>query len=47
MTIPDDDGNDRNLITEHGMLSYDAITKWATANVVGQTTRTAQDNEML
>ena len=48
MTILDDDGNDRNLITEHaGMLSYDAITNWATANVVGQTTRTAQDNEML
>ena len=48
MTIPDNDGNDRNLITEHaGMLSYDAITKWATANVVGQTTRTAQDNEMM
>ena len=47
MTIPDDDGTDRDLITEHGMLSYEAIRAWATANVVGQNTRTAQDNAML
>ena len=47
MTIPDDDGNGRSLITEHGMLSYEAVRNWAIANVVGQATRTAQDNEML
>ena len=47
MTIPDDNGIDRDLITEHGMLSYDAIRAWATTNVVGQSTRTAQDNNML
>ena len=47
MTIPDDDGIDRSLIIEHGMRSYEAIRNWAIANVTGQTTRTAQDNEML
>ena len=47
MTIPDDDGIDRSLISEHGMLSYEAIRNWAIANIAGQTTRTAQDNEML
>lgn len=47
MTIPDDDGIDRDLVSEHGMLSHEAISNWATANIVGQQTRTAQDNEMF
>ena len=47
MTIPDDDGIDIDLVSEHGMLSHEAISNWATAVIVGQQTRTAQDNEML
>ena len=31
MHIPDENGTNRNLIKEHGLLSYQAIETWATA----------------
>lgn len=47
MNIPDENGTNRNLIKEHGLLSYPAIETWATANIIGQQTRAAQDNSMM
>ena len=47
MHIPDENGINRNLIKEHGLLSYQAIKTWATTNVIGQHTRAAQDNSMM
>ena len=47
MHIPDENGINRNLIKEHGLLSYQAIEMWATTNVIGQHTRAAQDNSMM
>ncbi len=47
MNITDENGTNRNLIKEHGLLSYQAIETWATANVIGQQTRAAQDNSMM
>ena len=45
--IPDAQGVQRNIITEHGLLSKADIVTWATANIVNQQTRAAQDNHML
>ena len=47
MNIPDSTGVPRNIITEHGLLSYDDIKAWAATSIVGQQTRAAQDNMML
>jgi len=47
INIPDAEGTMRNLITEHGLLSYEDIRIWAITNAVGQENRAAQDNMML
>ena len=47
MDIPDTHGTNRNLITDYGRITYEEILDWATTNVVGATTRTAQDNMMM
>lgn len=47
MTIPDANGTNRNLLAEHGLLTYDDIRNWATTDIIGQQTRKAQDNMMM
>ena len=37
----------KDLIMQHGQLSYERLRQWAMAEIVGQQTRAAQDNHML
>ena len=47
LTIPDSDAIDRNIISEHGLITYENIRDWANANIIGQHTRAAQDSNMM
>ena len=37
----------KDLIMQHGQLSYERLRQWAMAEIVGQQNRAAQDNHML
>ena len=47
LTIPDSDAIDRNIISEHGLITYENIRDWANAYIIGQHMRAAQDSNMM
>ena len=47
LTIPDSDNVNRNIISEHGLITYENIRDWANVNIIGQHTRAAQDSNMM